>query len=72
MSFSGHVGNAGLGRGERVAAGESGAARSRAGLLRHLYEVIALEQPVDIPWGLFFGGEPGQEHATTPAPGMQD
>jgi glycerol-3-phosphate dehydrogenase (NAD(P)+) len=28
-------------------------------LLRHLYEVIALERPVDIPWGSFFGGEPG-------------
>jgi len=28
-------------------------------LLRHLYEVIAPELPVDIPWSSFFGGEPG-------------
>jgi glycerol-3-phosphate dehydrogenase (NAD(P)+) len=27
-------------------------------LLRHLYEVVALERPVDIPWSSFFGGEP--------------
>ena len=26
-------------------------------LLRHLYEMIALEVPLDIPWGAFFGGE---------------
>jgi glycerol-3-phosphate dehydrogenase (NAD(P)+) len=26
-------------------------------LLRHLYEVIALERPVDIPFSKFFGGE---------------
>ncbi len=24
-------------------------------LLRHLYEVVGLDQPVDIPWGSFFG-----------------
>jgi glycerol-3-phosphate dehydrogenase (NAD(P)+) len=29
-------------------------------LMRHLYEVIALERPVDIPWGRFFGGEPAR------------
>lgn len=39
-------------------------------LLRRLYEVIALERPVDMPWGAFFGGEfggaPGAgSHATT-------
>ena len=28
-------------------------------LLRHLYEVIALDLPLDIPWRSFFGGEPG-------------
>jgi glycerol-3-phosphate dehydrogenase (NAD(P)+) len=28
-------------------------------LLRHLYEVIELERPVDMPWSSFFGGEPG-------------
>jgi glycerol-3-phosphate dehydrogenase (NAD(P)+) len=28
-------------------------------LLRHLYEVIAHDLPVDIPWSSFFGGEPG-------------
>lgn len=28
-------------------------------LLRHLYEVIELERPVDMPWSAFFGGEPG-------------
>jgi glycerol-3-phosphate dehydrogenase (NAD(P)+) len=27
-------------------------------LMRHLYELIALERPLDIPWRLFFGGEP--------------
>jgi glycerol-3-phosphate dehydrogenase (NAD(P)+) len=26
-------------------------------LLRHLHEVIALEQPIDIPWSRFFRGE---------------
>jgi glycerol-3-phosphate dehydrogenase (NAD(P)+) len=26
-------------------------------LLRHLYEVIALELPIDIPWSKFFRGE---------------
>jgi glycerol-3-phosphate dehydrogenase (NAD(P)+) len=29
-------------------------------LLRHLYEVIALERPVDIPWSSFFGGDTGR------------
>jgi glycerol-3-phosphate dehydrogenase (NAD(P)+) len=29
-------------------------------LMRHLYEVIALERPVDIPWSRFFGGEPAR------------
>jgi glycerol-3-phosphate dehydrogenase (NAD(P)+) len=32
-------------------------------LLRHLYEVIALDLPVDIPWSSFFGGEPGHDPA---------
>lgn len=32
-------------------------------LLRHLYEVIALDRPVDIPWSSFFGGEPGHDGA---------
>jgi glycerol-3-phosphate dehydrogenase (NAD(P)+) len=27
-------------------------------LMRHLYEVIALERPLDMPWSRFFGGEP--------------
>ncbi|MGH9243129.1 MAG: NAD(P)H-dependent glycerol-3-phosphate dehydrogenase [Acidimicrobiales bacterium] len=27
-------------------------------LLRHLYDVVGLEQPVDIPWSRFFGAEP--------------
>jgi glycerol-3-phosphate dehydrogenase (NAD(P)+) len=27
-------------------------------LMRHLYEVIGLERPLDIPWRRFFGGEP--------------
>ena len=26
-------------------------------LMRHLYEVIALERPLNMPWGSFFGGE---------------
>jgi glycerol-3-phosphate dehydrogenase (NAD(P)+) len=29
-------------------------------LMRHLYEVIALERPVNIPWSRFFGGEPAR------------
>lgn len=28
-------------------------------LLRHLYEVVAEDKPVDMPWSRFFGGEPG-------------
>jgi glycerol-3-phosphate dehydrogenase (NAD(P)+) len=27
-------------------------------LMRHLYEVIGLERPLNMPWGRFFGGEP--------------
>jgi glycerol-3-phosphate dehydrogenase (NAD(P)+) len=27
-------------------------------LMRHLYEVVALERPLNIPWKCFFGGEP--------------
>jgi glycerol-3-phosphate dehydrogenase (NAD(P)+) len=27
-------------------------------LMRHLYEVVALEQPLDMPWSRFFAGEP--------------
>ena len=34
-------------------------------LLRHLYEIIELERPVNIPWSSFFGGQA----ATTPASG---
>ena len=26
-------------------------------LMRHLYELVALERPLDIPWSRFFGGE---------------
>jgi glycerol-3-phosphate dehydrogenase (NAD(P)+) len=37
-------------------------------LLRHLYEVIALQLPVDIPWGSFFGGEPGHDRANAHSP----
>jgi glycerol-3-phosphate dehydrogenase (NAD(P)+) len=40
-------------------------------LMRHLYEVIALELPVDIPWSSFFGGEPGHGRARAHAPGMR-
>jgi glycerol-3-phosphate dehydrogenase (NAD(P)+) len=29
-------------------------------LMRHLYEVVALEREVDIPWGRFFGGTPAR------------
>jgi glycerol-3-phosphate dehydrogenase (NAD(P)+) len=29
-------------------------------LMRHLYEVIALERPVNMPWSRFFGGEPAR------------
>jgi len=41
-------------------------------LLRHLYEVVALEQALDIPWRSFFGGEPGHDRDTARAPAMQD
>lgn len=27
-------------------------------LLRHLYDVVGLQKPLDMPWGTFFGGEP--------------
>jgi glycerol-3-phosphate dehydrogenase (NAD(P)+) len=27
-------------------------------LMRHLYEIIALERPLNMPWSRFFGGEP--------------
>jgi glycerol-3-phosphate dehydrogenase (NAD(P)+) len=27
-------------------------------LMRHLYELVALERPLDMPWHRFFGGEP--------------
>jgi glycerol-3-phosphate dehydrogenase (NAD(P)+) len=32
-------------------------------LMRHLYELIALERPLDMPWSRFFGGEPRQPPA---------
>ena len=35
-------------------------------LMRHLYEVIGLQRPVNIPWSRFFGGEPARR-ATQPA-----
>jgi hypothetical protein len=28
--------------------------------MRHLFELIALERPLDIPWSRFFGGEPAR------------
>ena len=36
-------------------------------LLRHLYEVIALELPVDIPWSSFFGGDLGHDRGNIAA-----
>lgn len=33
-------------------------------LLRHLYEVVALERPLEIPWSSFFGGEPTSDRRT--------
>jgi glycerol-3-phosphate dehydrogenase (NAD(P)+) len=27
-------------------------------LMRHLHSVVALDEPLDMPWGTFFGGEP--------------
>jgi glycerol-3-phosphate dehydrogenase (NAD(P)+) len=29
-------------------------------LMRHLYEVVGLERPLNMPWSRFFGGEPTQ------------
>lgn len=40
-------------------------------LLRHLYEVIAEEKPINMPWSRFFGGEPLATlgtHGTAAAP----
>jgi hypothetical protein len=28
--------------------------------MRHLYEVVALERALDMPWRRFLGGEPGR------------
>jgi glycerol-3-phosphate dehydrogenase (NAD(P)+) len=32
-------------------------------LMRHLYEVIALQRPLNVPWSRFFGGEPTRRAA---------
>jgi glycerol-3-phosphate dehydrogenase (NAD(P)+) len=32
-------------------------------LMRHLYEVVALQRPLNMPWRHFFGGEPTQRAA---------
>jgi glycerol-3-phosphate dehydrogenase (NAD(P)+) len=37
-------------------------------LMRHLFELIALERPLDIPWSRFFGGEPARVSPTQAAP----
>jgi glycerol-3-phosphate dehydrogenase (NAD(P)+) len=39
-------------------------------LMRHLYEVIGLQRPVNMPWSRFFGGEPTRSgrNPTHPAP----
>ena len=29
-------------------------------LMRHLYEVVGLERPLNLPWSRFFGGEPAE------------
>jgi hypothetical protein len=31
--------------------------------MRHLYEVIGLERPLNMPWSRFFGGEPTRRAA---------
>ena len=41
-------------------------------LLRHLYEVIALDHPLDIPWRAFFGGQPGHDQTSAHTPGTRD
>jgi hypothetical protein len=41
-------------------------------LLRHLYEIVALDLPVDIPWSSFFGGETRHDQAIAQAPGARD
>jgi glycerol-3-phosphate dehydrogenase (NAD(P)+) len=33
--------------------------------MRHLYEVVALERPLNIPWSRFFGGEPAHRAAAS-------
>jgi glycerol-3-phosphate dehydrogenase (NAD(P)+) len=32
-------------------------------LMRHLYEVVGLERPLNLPWSRFFGGEPAERVA---------
>jgi glycerol-3-phosphate dehydrogenase (NAD(P)+) len=27
-------------------------------LMRHLFDVVARDEPLDMPWSTFFGGEP--------------
>jgi glycerol-3-phosphate dehydrogenase (NAD(P)+) len=27
-------------------------------LMRHLYDIVAKDEPLDMPWSTFFGGEP--------------
>lgn len=34
-------------------------------LMRHLYDVVTLERPPDIPWSRFFGGEPAPYSTAT-------
>ena len=40
-------------------------------LMRHLYEVVGLERPLNMPWRHFFGGEPAQR-APSGATGSSD
>lgn len=30
-------------------------------LMRHLHSVVASDEPLDMPWSTFFGGEPGRK-----------
>jgi hypothetical protein len=35
--------------------------------MRHLYEIIELQRPLNMPWSRFFGGEPIQSAPRTAA-----
>ena len=41
-------------------------------LLRHLYEIVALERPVEMPWSSFFGGDSATAPRSAPTDGRAE